>query len=76
MGEKVKGLSSANWQLQISHRDVDCSMENIVNSVEINRACGQVGTWRRRGTTLPPTSSLWSPLHVSTLAFLHLVYFI
>ena len=34
---KVKRLGSTNWCLQNSHRDVDCSMENIVHNIEIMR---------------------------------------
>ena len=35
LGEKVKGLSSTDWQLHSSHRDVKYSTENAVNSTLI-----------------------------------------
>ena len=35
LGEKVKGLRRTNWQLQNSHRDVNYSIENVVNNTVI-----------------------------------------
>lgn len=37
MCEKVKGSSSTNLYLQISHGDEDRGMKNIVHNVEITR---------------------------------------